>query len=517
MIKPEQQAAIDEYLKTSGHTPVKSSWYDAVQAAPTEAEVPIQKEKGIDWRSIGKGALDIGIGAAKGLAESGQNISKPILEPIASVIDKATLKPGQEPQDIGFDEKYLESTNSMQKLGKFAEQTAELAVPITKVGSAIKGVNLAAKVLPNAGKATKLLVNTLPRAVAEALTTAGVVSAQEGEVDQDAVVSGILTGAIPFAGAVGGQISKSLGSGLSARIINSLIKPLAKDFSYGKNPGRAVAEEGIIANSLDDLGSKIEKTLDTRVGELQQMLKSVDDTGVKIDLRSTLKPIDAAITDAKLAPRTNQAIISRLEAVRDDLLGLTDNGQGEMVATRNLSSAAPTEAVGFKRLVGKLTKFTGNASDDKEVNAALKKVYGNIKGQVEKVAPETKDLNERIADLISADTATKYRDVINQRQNLQRVGEGIAGIGGFAAALSGGTAILPSLVIGAGAAGLKKALSTPAAKTRMANWLISVPSSEKATMMKAAPWLKAALVESLFTDDQEAEPSGETSPTQDQP
>lgn len=483
------------------------------------AEPAAPADKGISLSGIGHGLLDVGVGAVKGAVSTAQNVGNLVAKPIAAGIDALSLKEGQKPRPVGFDESTLEPTNAPQKVGNFLEQAAELAVPISKVGAAAKGVKLLTNVA-EAGKLAKtatVAVNTLPKAAAEALTTAGIVSAQNGHVDGDSVAAGIVSGALPFAGIAGKALSQGFGSGLSARIINSLIKPLAKDFSYGKNPGRAVAEEGIVASSLDDLGAKIGETLDTRVGELKQMLTAADNTGAKIDLTHTLKPIDTAIAEAKAAPRTNSSIISRLEAVRDDLIGLTDNGSGDMVPTRNIASVSPTEAVDFKRLVGKLTKFTSNASDDKEVNAALKKVYGGIKGEVEKVAPETKDLNERIADLISAQNATKYRDVINQRLNLQRIGEGAAGVAGLAAALSGGMAIIPSLVIGAGAAGFKKALSTPAAKTRMAHWLISVPSSEKAAMMKAAPWLKAALTESLFSEDQGAESTGETFPTEDQP
>src|SRR3990167_4032611 len=78
---------------------------------------------------------------------------------------------------------------------------------------------------------------------------------QQGKMGKEALTPGIgalIGGGIPAA-SVAKNIVVRFGEGQAPRVINSLIKPLAKDFSYGKNPGRAVAEEGIVANNFDDL------------------------------------------------------------------------------------------------------------------------------------------------------------------------------------------------------------------------------------------------------------------------
>lgn len=45
----------------------------------------------------------------------------------------------------------------------------------------------------------------------------------------------------------------------AGRLINSLIKPTNRQFSYGRNPGLAVAKEGIVATSLEDLATQVDR------------------------------------------------------------------------------------------------------------------------------------------------------------------------------------------------------------------------------------------------------------------
>ena len=75
--------------------------------------------------------------------------------------------------------------------------------------------------------------------------------------------------------------------------------------------------------------------------------------------------------------------------------------------------------------MGNLTKWTGNLSDDQIINKALKQVYGSVKEQMingakslnKDIGQRLERLNEKYADLTSAEIATKYRDKIIQRQN----------------------------------------------------------------------------------------------------
>src|SRR5205085_10746604 len=55
---------------------------------------------------------------------------------------------------------------------------------------------------------------------------------------------------------------------------NRLLRPLAKDVSFGKNPGKALVQEGISANSMEGLGKKIlskRNEVGTQIGGILKM------------------------------------------------------------------------------------------------------------------------------------------------------------------------------------------------------------------------------------------------------
>ena len=96
--------------------------------------------------------------------------------------------------------------------------------------------------------------------------------------------------------------------------INSLIKPLAKDFAYGKNPARGILNEGIIANSINDLGNQVEAKISSvgqRIGSVGEQL---DKAGIILDLTPALKPIDEAINVA--AKSNNSTLFQKLNDVK---------------------------------------------------------------------------------------------------------------------------------------------------------------------------------------------------------
>lgn len=289
--------------------------------------------------------------------------------------------------------------------------------------------------------------------------------------------------AIPFglgAKKAGGVIAKAE----APRVINSLIKPLMKDFSYGKNPGRAVAEEGIVANSLDELAQKItasrQKT-GQAIGELNQKLQGK----AQLSVESALEPVNAAMNEA--AKTNNKTLLNRLQAVKEAItenlkVGTDDLGNPTIVSEgkKNLQGLEFDEAFQMKRDIGDMTQWTGNASDDKAVNSALKQAYGKIKEEINTkaamvdrtTAQELARLNEKYADLTSAEVAAKYRDKITQRQNVLSLGNKLGTVAGVTAALMSGQGLsLTTILAGATGAVLDKALGSTAVKTRFAKML----------------------------------------------
>lgn len=276
----------------------------------------------------------------------------------------------------------------------------------------------------------------------------------------------------------------------AGRVVNSLIKPLGKDFAYGKNPGQAIAEEGITGNSLEDLGANV-KNARKEIGQMIGQQTSSVEGKATVDLSRAMDPIDQAIENAQNTPETNKALINRLQSIKSDLANYI-GGDG-----KNLTFA---EAIDAKGTVGDLTKWTGNPSDDKAVNSALKQVYGVINNQTmsslykadPEVAKSVASLNDKYGSLISAENAINHRDTLLQRQNLVGFTGKIATATGLIASILTGN-ILPALT-GASEAVAEKALSSTLVKTKLATWMADQTPGVLDKLYKANPVIRNVLI-----------------------
>lgn len=368
-------------------------------------------------------------------------------------------------------------------------------LPVARVGQGIRATL-------NAPKLVKAAAAFAGEGIAGALAVS---PEKDFKTFRDSLAQKAMTGALT--GVATGAVLSSAGTALSAipkgskeaayRTVNSLIKPLTKNFSYAKNPGRGIVEEGIVANSLDDLSDKV-ISAETRVwNELSQKVQTSKAT---IDLSDITNPIDDEIARLSRTPKTNSALIKRLNDTKDDLLGSL-RIQGGTIRTKlqSLKSSTAQKALELKQAIGDVTKWTGNQSDDNAVNGALKKVYGKVKEKVNNAVPDSKELNERLADLISAKSAIKYRSVLNQRQNLIGLAPKIGGyVGAIATGASAGGPmggiVAPSILYGA-----EKLLGSTASKTRIAKMLYNagkakLPISSSQARRVILPSLESALI-----------------------
>lgn len=211
-------------------------------------------------------------------------------------------------------------------------------------------------------------------------------------------------------GAAGGAILSGIGKSLnSGDVINRFIGTRKKDFLFGRNPGQAVADERIVASNPEDLSSKIGD-------KLNEYGKKIDDalftsSTKKVDITDSLTPLDKAINIA--TENNNQALVTRLNDAKTAItnhLSLDGNGKIQVQFARKLDQLSPQEATQVKRIIGEMTKFTGNPSEDKFSNIALKNVYGAIRNKIEQVVPEVSPLNQKYADLKVAQIAIGRKD-----------------------------------------------------------------------------------------------------------
>lgn len=408
-------------------------------------------------------------------------------------------------------EMVLNTTFQQPTNKQIAGDVGQIALEFLPVGKIAKGLSKVAKL-------TKLKKGT--DALGNIATGAGVgygfdVSQGLKEQEEDPYKAGvgtalgtILPGGIETYSA-GMRLLKSKGKDAAPRIINSLIKPLKKDFAFGKDPGRGVAEEGIVAGNMEELKSKI----DERVQHYGQLIgkasKDATEMGAKVSIPEFTKPIDDAITEAMQAPRSNRAIIERLMDVKADLLKETTLADGSMLNLRKLEDLTPEELFQIKQDVKDLTRWTDNQSADTVVNRALRKMYGDTQETLNKTLEEygfegIRDINERYADLVTASKSTEYRDKILQRQNIISLG---AKSTGFLTAMtdlvaSGGTAI-GAILKGVTLGMLDQYMSAPGFKTRFAKAIgeMRQPTLEK--LIEESPavrsWLTRTLQESSNT------------------
>jgi len=376
-------------------------------------------------------------------------------------------------------DEFLTPEGGLEKTGSFGAEAATFAIP---GGAAVKATRGA---------------NFVTRAGALGATDAAVTSIQSGEINNATRDSAIIGAAFPVFGR-GAQAARGLlpsGTDVGGKIINSLVKPLLKDFSYGKNPGKAVADSGITANSLDELGQKIGVARQTTG---QQISDIVAGSTNRFDASDALTSLDEAIVAAQKAPKTNSAIINRLQDLKSDLLGVAEDG----LPTRKMTDMTADELWELNKDIGGLTRWTGNATDDEIVNKALRNAYAATRKNLESGVDGIGELSEKYANLKSAEVATQYRDKIAARGNIISFsGSTLGGGAALATALTTGGAAIPALLVGGGVGATTEALKSTAVKTRVAAWLASSSKEEVEKAFKDAPWLRPTLQASLFGEE----------------
>lgn len=304
----------------------------------------------------------------------------------------------------------------------------------------------------------------------------------------------VTTNAAKFAGKVPGHLLEKSQLGLASRSVNSLIKPTNRQFSYGKNPGLAVAQEGIVAGSLEELAQKAGERTEQLTQQLIQVVSDPKVVNTRKNNLGALNPITKAIGVAKRNPRTNANVILRLENLRDDLLGVVVNPDGSRVITKDLSNMNPVEMLQFKRTLGDLTKWTDNFSDDSAVNAAMKQAYTYVRKNLESAVPGIAPTNDRLANLIDATNAARAQALAQQRRSSFGLTDAAAaGAGGVIGGVTGhlDTAIVGSLL----AYGAKAAVQSPYVRTQLATWMAHATPTEVTAFFNRVPGLKEEILQ----------------------
>ena len=328
---------------------------------------------------------------------------------------------------------------------------------------------------------------------------------KQGKTGTEALTPGLGTaaGAVTPALIGGVKAGVAIGNEEAPRFINSLIKPKAANFAYGKNPGRTVAELGITGNSISDFENNIGKAKEDVGQKIGQVYDNPANTNIKINAQDDIGKLDEAITEAAKGGKNNQSIVTQLQNTKDALMfehGVDANGNITKVGTtpRDVSNLSPKEAQALIQDVSSHTQFTGRLSDDKTVNATLRDIYSGIRDKINTSVspnnPEILDLNKKYGDLTSAQLATRNRSAILQRSNM--VGNSATSVGlatGAITEIMSGHP-LTAIMAGIGSAALEKALASTAVKTRVASWLAKATPTMVGNLITDNPEIKSILL-----------------------
>ena len=284
----------------------------------------------------------------------------------------------------------------------------------------------------------------------------GYAQAPEGEKVQEAALQGLIGTGL---GLTGKAAPFKKPDKFAGRIVNSLIKPNNKEFLYGKNPGMAIAKEGIVDATFEGLGQKTTKRLSELVNYLNVVMSRPKNITKRFNFEtkteSFLDPLHQVHRELSQKPATFSANIERVNKIFSDL------------SSQKFNNLTPKEALELKRFISDFQDWNKIEGKDRDINIAIRKVYHNIDTAIDSAIPETKQLNERMANLISAKQAIQHRASIVERANLLGLAPRITGAigGGLTGGIPGG--------IGGYFAGVaaEKALASPLTKTGAASLL----------------------------------------------
>lgn len=241
-------------------------------------------------------------------------------------------------------------------------------------------------------------------------------------------------------------------------LINQLIKPMASDVKFGKNPAQAILRENIVGNSLEQLGDKVYDRAREVGKEMDDKANSPAIASTVVDVADTLKPIDTAINDA--AKAGNRELVKKLSELKTEVSqdwrpfrDAKGNYTARVVGPKNLNMS-PSEALEFKRQIGDRIRWDGNDPFNNDLNAVKGEIYGKLKDKVNSAVPGLKELNERYSDLVGAGKAIERRVPVASRNHAWSLSDIALGASGH----------LPTAIA-------RKAFNSPAVTTRVASSL----------------------------------------------
>jgi hypothetical protein len=206
--------------------------------------------------------------------------------------------------------------------------------------------------------------------------------------------------------------------------VNSLLRTSKNDFKFGKNPGRGVVQEGIVAATKPSLLRKIGEAVDTSTAERDAGLGQPPYSGMRMNLRPTIENTINRIGSENL----NTAPVGKLNALNNLKRELTMKKRIDAQGNVGLSSTplnmnvSPAEASRIKSAIGRTTSWSGEPFST-DVVGARRAVRGAINDQIGSAVPEYAPVTRHIADLLTAQDALDESMARRQGHNVIPLGD----------------------------------------------------------------------------------------------
>lgn len=351
-----------EQMASSGALNIEAKKYgidlSPFQTQATKQEQPAEK-KGI--LEEGGAVQQFGTGVAKGALSTAKGLGELTSRGLSNLPGKAGefFQGGVEESKRIDESGLLQAQGGMEKLGKGIEQIAEFAIPATKVSKLTQGASLVGKIIPRA------------------LTSAGVASAQEGEIGKEAAIAAGIETALPIAGKlltpvknVVGRLFKGLGSGLSG-VGTDTIDQIIKNPKVAQETSKKLIEGG----NRDILTQNV-KTIINGVSNIKKEARQAYKTGLEV-----LKQTDI---DSKVFRNSTQSVLDKYGSV-------IKNGE------RKLTNVEFSDPKNIKMANDLLNKLQTSKLDGK----SLRKLADDIESKAYKIATSDERLsfNAFIKDL----------------------------------------------------------------------------------------------------------------------
>jgi hypothetical protein len=215
------------------------------------------------FKGIGKGALS----TLRGASSLGEKVLQAPLKAVGVEFDEQTGAEKLISEDL------TEAKGTFQKIGKFGEQVAEFAVPVTKVA-----------------KATKTL-STIKQILSKAATSGSVATAQEGKVGRETAIAAGVEAAFPVVGRaikpvvnVVKRLFTGLGSGLSGVPLEQL-SAIARNPKVARDISQVIKKEG-----QEAVLEKNAKEIVNGISKIRQQARNAYREGVEVLSKTDIKP-----------------------------------------------------------------------------------------------------------------------------------------------------------------------------------------------------------------------------------